>query len=182
VAEILVYDRKLTDNERQAVEIGLMAKWFPPVGNGAIIPQSADVSVAAGAMLDLGGGAVSVASLSGGGTVSNGSLTATGAIAPSGTLSLPGAPSLTGTLTLGIAADGTCDSLAIAGALDVSQLALVLNLPGTKPSVTSYTLVSATGGISGTFESAAVVRPWSLVYGPTSIRLAYFSGTLIAIQ
>lgn len=182
VAEILVYDRKLTENERQSVEIGLMAKWFPPVGNGAIIPQSADVSVAASAMLDLGGGAVSVASLSGGGTVSNGSLTATGLIAPSGTLRLPGAPSLTGTLTLGVAANGTCDSLAVAGALDVSQLALVLNLPGTKPSVTSYTLVSAAGGITGTFESVAVARPWALVYGPTSIRLVYFSGTLIAIQ
>ncbi len=182
VAEILAYDRKLTDNERQSVEIGLMAKWFPPAGNGAIIPQSGEVSVAAGAMLDLGGGAVTIASVSGGGSVSNGALTVTGLVSPTGLLQLPGAPSLTGTLTLNIAANGTCDSLVVGGTLDVSQLALVLNLPVGRPSVPSYTLVSAAGGVTGAFENVAMTGPWRLIYGPTSIRLAYVSGILITIQ
>ena len=182
VAEILVFDRKLTETERQSVEIGLMAKWFPPAGSGYIIPQNADVSVAAGAMLDLGGGAVTIASLSGGGSVSNGALTVTGNVSPAGTLRLPGAPSLTGSLVLNIAANGTCDSLTVSGALDVHQLALVLNLPGTRPAVTSYTLVSASGGVTGKFASASMPRPWKLVYGASSIRLVYVSGTLFSIQ
>ena len=182
VAEILVYDRKLTENERQSVEIGLMAKWFPPAGNGAIIPQSTDVSVAAGAMLDIGGGAVTINALSGGGSVSNGALTVTGLVSPKGTLKLPGAPSLTGTLTLGVAANGTCDSLTVSGALNVSGLALTLNLPGTRPSIYSYTLASASGGVTGTFRNVSVTGPWRLIYGPTSIRLVYSAGTWIAIQ
>ncbi len=181
VAEILVYDRKLTDNERQAVEIGLMAKWFPPSGSGSIIPQNGEVAVAAGALLDIGGGAVTIASLSGGGSVSNGALTVTGLVSPAGTLRLPGATSLTGTLTLGVAANGTCDSLAVAGALNVSQLALALSLPGTKPAVTSYTLVSASDGVTGEFKNVSIAGPWMLVYEPSSIRLVYVSGTLITI-
>ena len=181
VAEILVYDRKLTDTERQSVEFGLMAKWFPLTGNGYIIPQNTEVSVAAGAMLDIGGGAVTLSALSGGGSVSNGALTVTGLVSPKGTLRLPGAPSLTGTLTLGVTTNSVCDSLAVSGALDVSQLALVVNVPVTKPVVTSYTLVSASGGITGNFKSVAVARPWMLVYGSTSVRLVYFSGTLIGV-
>ncbi len=182
VAEILVYDRKLTENERQAVEIGLMAKWFPPTGNGSIIPQSGEVSVAAGALLDLGGGAVTIGSLSGGGLVSNGVLTVTGTVSPEGTLRLPGAPSLPGTLVLDVAANGTCDRVTVAGTLDVSGLALVLNLPETRPTVSAYTLVTASGGISGKFESASLARPWMLTYGPTSIQLSYNSGTMILLH
>ncbi len=181
VAEILVYDRKLTDIERQSVEAALMAKWFPASG-GSVLPQTAAVSVAAGATLDLTGGAVTVAALSGGGAVSNGLLTVTGDVAPDGTLSLPAAPALTGSLTLDVGADGSCDSLAVSGALDVSGLTLVLNLPGSAPSASSYTLVTAPGGVSGSFESASPGGAWKLVYEATCIRLVYFSGTLIQVR
>jgi autotransporter-associated beta strand protein len=181
VAEILVYDRRLTDLERQTVEASLMAKWFSAT-SGSVLPQAAAVSVAAGATLDLSAGAITLGSLSGGGSVSNGALAVTGAVSPSGTLKLPGTPNLTGTLTLNVEANGACDSLAVGGALNLSQLALVLNLPGTKPSVNSYTLVSAPGGVTGTFTSAAITGPWKLVYGPSSIRLVYISGTLISIR
>ncbi len=181
VAEILVYDRKLTDVERQTVEAALMAKWFPASG-GAVLPQTAAVSVAAGATLDLAGGAVTVAALSGSGAVSNGLLTVTGDVAPDGTLSLPAAPSLTGSLTLDVGGDGSCDRLAVSGALDVSGLTLLLNLPGSAPSANSYTLVTAPGGVSGPFESASPGGAWKLVYEATSIRLVYFSGTLIQVR
>jgi autotransporter-associated beta strand protein len=181
VAEILVYDRRLSDLERQTVEAALMAKWFPAT-SGSVLPQTAAVSVAAGATLDLAAGVVTLGSLAGGGSVSNGALTVTGDVAPEGALSLPDAPSLTGTLTLDIAANGACDSLAVAGALDVSGLALVLNLPETSPSVASYTLVSAAGGVTGSFESDSVAPPWRLIYEPSVIRLAYLSGSLIMIQ
>ena len=159
-----------------------MAKWFPAASTGPALPQTAAVSVAAGATLDLAGGAVTVAALSGGGAVSNGLLTVTGDVAPDGTLSLPAAPALTGSLTLDVGADGSCDRLAVTGALDVSGLTLVLNLPGSAPSANSYTLATAPGGISGPVESASPSGAWKLVYEATSIGLVYFSGTLIHVR
>jgi autotransporter-associated beta strand protein len=182
VAEILVYDRQLTDEERQTVELSLMAKWFPAVGSGSILPPSAGVSIAAGATLDLSDGTVTIASLAGGGTVSNGALTVTGDVSPEGTLTFAETPTLTGTLTLDILANGSCDSLAVNGPIDVSALDLNLNLPETAPSVGSYTLVSATGNVTGAFESASVPSPWTLVYEPSAIRLVYASGTLILLR
>jgi len=182
VAEILVYERRLTDLERQIVEASLMAKWFPTTGGGAVVPQTATVSVAAGAALDLAGGAVTIASLSGGGSVSNGLLTVTGDVAPDGNLNLPAAPALTGRLTLDVAANGACDSISVAGAIDVSGLALLLNLPQSVPSVASYTLVSAPGGVAGKFASAAVAGPWNLIYEPAAVRLVYCAGTLLMLH
>ena len=182
VAEMIVYNRKLTELERQTVEAALMAKWFPAAGSGPIIPQTAAVSVAAGATLDLIGGTVTISSVSGGGSVSNGALSVTGMVSPNGSLRLPGSPNLTGTMTLGVSTNGTCDSLSVSGAMDVSRLALVINVPGTKPSVTSYTLVSASDGITGKFKSVSVARPWKVLYGPSSIRLVYIKGTLITVQ
>jgi hypothetical protein len=181
VAEILVYDRQLTDLERKTVETALMAKWFPE-NDGPIIPESAAVSVATGATLDLSGGTVTIASLAGSGMVSNGTLTVTGNISPEGTLKFTATPTLTGTLMLDILADGSCDSLAVNGPIDVSGLDLVLNLPETVPTVGSYTLVSASGDVTGTFASATTEGPWTLVYNPSSIQLIYASGTLIMVR
>ncbi len=181
VAEILVYNRRLSDLERQTVEATLMAKWFPAT-SGAVLPQSATVSVAAGATLDLAGGAITIASLSGGGSVTNGQLTVTGDVAPDGTLTLAGSPILTGALRLDILSNGTSDRLAVAGVLNLSGLALLPNLPAGRPSAPSHTIVTAAGGITGAFESAALSGSWRVIYGPTSVRLIYITGTLIQIQ
>ncbi len=180
VAEILAYDRRLTDVERQTVEAALMSKWFS-AAIGSVLPASATVSVAAGATLDLAGSAVTIASLSGGGSVSNGALTVTGAVVPDGALKFSESPSLTGTLTLDIEGD-VCDSLAVADSIDVSGLSLVLNLPETAPPITSYALISASGNVLGPFESASIPRPWVLVYKPAAIRLIYCAGTLMSIR
>lgn len=181
VAEILVYDRSLTALERQTVEAALMAKWFP-AGSGSVLPSSASVTVQAGGTLDLAGGAFTVASLSGGGCVSNGALTVTGSVAPDGELCVTAAAQLTGTLVLTVEADGSCDSLALAGALDLSGLALELHLPVEPPAVGSYTLITAAGGIQGVFEQASVAKPWRLVVEPTAVRLTYVSGTLMLLK
>jgi autotransporter-associated beta strand protein len=181
VAEILVYDRRLTELERQTVEAALMAKWFPAT-SGSVLPQTASVSVAAGATLDLAGGAVTLEALSGGGLVTNGQLTVTGAVAPAGTLTIEGSPTLTGTFVADIPTEGTGDCLAVTGSLDLSGLALAPNLPVTRPSTTSYTVITAAGGITGTFESVSLSGPWSVRYSPTSVRLVYFRGTLIQIR
>jgi len=181
VAEIVVFDRLLSDLERRTVELTLMAKWFP-ANAGSVLPQTADVSVDAGATLDLAGGSLTLASLSGGGSVSNGQVTVTGMVAPAGQLTFSSAPTLTGTLALTIAADGACDSLSVNGALDVSDLALALTLPTSHPAVSTYTLVAAADGVTGPFSSAALTGPWRLVYEPSSIRLVYLSGTLIMMR
>jgi len=181
VAEILVYDRSLTALERQTVEAALMAKWFP-AGSGSVLPSSASVTVQAGGTLDLAGGAFTVASLSGGGCVSNGALTVTGSVAPDGELCVTAAAQLTGTLVLTVEADGSCDSLALAGALDLSGLALELHLPVEPPAVGSYTLITDAGGIQGVFEQASVAKPWRLVVEPTAVRLTYVSGTLMLLK
>jgi hypothetical protein len=106
----------------------------------------------------------------------------TGTVAPDGVLSVTAAVQFTGTLELNVRADGTCDSLAVAGALDLSGLTLTLNLPTEPPTVGSYTLISAAGGIQGTFEQASVPKPWGLIMEPTAVRLTYASGTFMILK
>jgi len=73
LAEVLVYDHKLGDDDRQKVEAYLRTKWG--YGNSqALSTNAASVSVAAGATLDLGGTNQYVAAISGAGTVTNGTL------------------------------------------------------------------------------------------------------------
>ena len=71
LAEVLIYDRTLDDDERQAVEAYLATKWgFVQKGT----TSAATVDLAAGATLDCGGHVQKLASLSGSGSVVNGSL------------------------------------------------------------------------------------------------------------
>ena len=71
LAEVLIYDRVLDDDERQAVEAYLATKWgFVQKGT----TSAATVDLAAGATLDCGGHVQKLASLSGSGSVVNGSL------------------------------------------------------------------------------------------------------------
>jgi autotransporter-associated beta strand protein len=181
VAEILVYDRRLSDLERQIVEASLMAKWFPAT-SGSVLPPTAAVTVNAGAKLDLLANSMTVASLAGGGLVTNGTLTVTGDVAPDGTLTVAGSPVLTGTLKLDIAADGSGDRLSVAGALNLSGLAFVPNLPSAKPTARNQTVVTASGGLTGTFETATLSGSWQLRYSATSVRLVYISGTMIVLR
>ncbi len=80
-AELLLYDRALTETERQQVEDYLAWKWLA-VGTPAQnpMPTSSSVAVLPGAIFDLNGQGQSLTHLSGGGSVSNGSLIITGAI------------------------------------------------------------------------------------------------------
>lgn len=180
VAEILVYDRRLSDLERQVIEAALMAKWFPST-SGSVLPQTAAVTVDSGATINLLASSVTFSSLAGGGVVTNGSLAVTGTVAPVNQLAIPGSATLTGTLALDIQSDGTGDSLSVAGALNLSSLALTVNLPSARPTVQSYTIVRAPGGITGTFRSSALKSPWCLVYSATAVRLVYRAGTLVEI-
>ncbi len=116
VAEVLVYNRSLTEEERQAVEAYLGAKWriaVSPVGVATnVLPVATDVMVADGAALDLAGRVQTVASIAGAGAVTNSSLA-------QATLTLGSLDGFTGTLagnilldvrgTTTLAADATID-------------------------------------------------------------------------
>ena len=79
IGEVVTFDRKLTTEERQAVEAYLMGKWS--ISNApeyTVIPATADVTMNAGATLDMGGLTQTVTSFTGAGTVTNGYLKTTG--------------------------------------------------------------------------------------------------------
>ncbi|MDD3544635.1 MAG: hypothetical protein PHG96_04660 [Kiritimatiellae bacterium] len=71
LAELICYDRRLSDEERQKVECYLRCKWNHGMHAAAV---NVVVNVAEGATLDLDGNAQSFASIEGAGTVSNGTL------------------------------------------------------------------------------------------------------------
>jgi hypothetical protein len=77
LAEVIVFNRALTVQERQTVQSYLKMKWF---GSPAVLPTTTKVAVASGATLNLGGNSTTVAELSGSGSVSNGALTVTSSI------------------------------------------------------------------------------------------------------
>ena len=80
-AEVLIYDRVLTESERLQTEDYLSQKWFG-VG-GALqnpMPVGSAVTVLSGATLDLSGCSQEIASLKGSGSVINGTLVVTSSI------------------------------------------------------------------------------------------------------
>ena len=74
LAEVIIYDRALTEAERLQNEAYLRAKWS--IGLHKSAQNEASVALASGAVLDCGGTNQYVAVLSGAGTVTNGTLTA----------------------------------------------------------------------------------------------------------
>ena len=75
LAEVLIYNRKLTDEETRSVEAYLAQKWRYK-GTNAETTNSVEVVLGADASLDLGGNRQYLASLSGSGSVKNGLLAA----------------------------------------------------------------------------------------------------------
>lgn len=72
LAEVILYRRRLTDAERESVEAYLRAKWR--LGGTLAMTNLTDVALAAGATLDLGGRRQYFASVTGAGTIRNGTL------------------------------------------------------------------------------------------------------------
>ena len=75
LAEVLIYDRKLDDEETRSVEAYLAQKWRYK-GTNAETTNSVEVVLGDGTSLDLGGNRQYLASLSGSGSVKNGLLAA----------------------------------------------------------------------------------------------------------
>ena len=162
IGEVLIYNRALSASEQQTVEAYLNAKWFGTTTN--IIPDTSDVTVSAGATLDLSYANETIGSLAGAGNLVLGGTTTTngdnasttfsgpisgyGGLAKqgSGTLILSGANTYSGTTTvstgtLQVGNGGTTGSLGTGDT--VNNASLVFN-------VASPTNVVYNGGISGT--------------------------------
>lgn len=75
IAEILIYKRDFNHAERMAIESCLMAKWGVGGVNYSPLSSTAGIVMETGSTLDVGGMSQTVKSISGTGTVRNGSLT-----------------------------------------------------------------------------------------------------------
>ena len=137
--------------------------------------------------------AVAVASnatLSGTGTVNGVVTTVAGArLSPgvngAGTLSLGQAPVLSGgTLVVSLATNGSATALSVAGPLSVSSMAFELaTLSNLSKSVTSYPIVTASGGVSGPFKSHNLPAGWMLQYDSAAINIVQCQvGFLLIVQ
>ncbi len=190
IGEVLVYDRVLSAGERQAVEAYLSHKWLGTT-TPSRLSANADMTVAAGATLDLNGQAQTLASLGGEGSVTGAGLSVSGQTAPGGagavgTLSLQSAPDLSGNLLVDVRSNGTCDRLVVTGGLDVSRLALVIADTGQLGNLV-YTLATCTGDLTGTFTGTNLPeKKWNVRYGRTPgagrIQLVPISGTMVILR
>lgn len=109
VYEMLVYDRAISPEERVKIENYLDLKWLQG-GLKDILPTNS-LYVAAGATLDLGGTTQTITSLSGSGSVVNGTL------------------ALAGELTVTVNPDGSCTPYTTSASLDLSQATIRLVNP-----------------------------------------------------
>ena len=86
LAELICYDRRLSDAERKKVECYLSAKWL----NGMHpVAKNVQMNIASGAVLDLDGGTQWFAGLSGAGSVQNGTLKVGGLVADAAATAWP---------------------------------------------------------------------------------------------
>jgi len=193
-AEVLIYDRALTEAERAQVEGYLMSKWLPDF---PILPTGTTLTVLSGGTLDLNGHSQEVATLNGNGTVSNGTLVVANAI------------DLTNNVTAAIAVKGSL-TMKSGAALRIDHTASasdVVNVSGTLKIEGANTVrLNTLGGVTppfrvtlftfGTLVGQENLSSWTVqlpeelamyttrIYvGPDSIYVNVFSvGTMIRVQ
>lgn len=151
------------------------------------LPEDRSVSLAAGAVLNLGGNAQTLVNLNGNGTVSEGTLTVTGSVNPG---SDPGASALlefskvklSGAMELDVSVDGTVDRVrCVEGPFELSGLTLKVN-GLSRLARRSYPIVISADGIAGTFSDTNFAgTPWTLVYKSDQVLLVH-KNTLLMIK
>lgn len=155
-----------------------------------LLDAASAVEIAPGATLDLGGNTQSLATLHGGGLVSNGTLVVTGTLAPGGTntlgtLTAATTLTLTGTLLFDIGPAGAADQLTVLGnvSLEPSSSLVVAN-PAQLNRQIQYTVLTCTGTRSGSFGS--VVAPdsrWRVLYrSDGSAKLVFVDGVVLKLR
>jgi autotransporter-associated beta strand protein len=163
-AEVLIYDRALTEAERVQVEGYLTSKWFP---DNPLLQISTTLITQAGGTLDLNGHSQEVATLKGNGSVSNGTLVVANAIDL--TNGVASAIAVQGNLTMkpgaALRVDHTAsasDVVNVSGTLKLlgANTIRLNTLDGTLPpfKVTLFTF--------GTLEGAENLSSWSVELPP----------------
>lgn len=156
------------------------------------LPADSDVTVAAGATLDLNGQAQTVASIGGSGSVAGGALAVTDLIVPGGigavgTLTLAETPALSSVeLRIDTRLSGACDVLNVTDDLDLSQLTLQLE-DTEQMSGISYAIVTCSGALTGSFAGTPnLPDAWSVKYdrtpGAGKVLLIHNLGTMIMLR
>lgn len=165
IAEVIAYDRWLTDEERIATERYLQNKWGlkAVAANGVftnVLPVATALTVAEGATLDLAGGYQEVASLSGAGTIANSFETQATLRLSTGTSEFSG--SFSGNIYLEVAAGATLDLCG--GTITVSGIGGAGRICNGTVVVTGEIQPGGRGAVGTlTFETAPVVAGATLV-------------------
>ena len=169
-----------------AVEAGTLK-----LGVANTLASGVSAFVASNAVLDVNGKAQTLATLSGGGLVTNNVLLAvTAGVAPGGTnavgtLTLAATPaSLGGTFVVDVATNGVCDRLRVNGDLNVTALNLSVANPSALQKYQKYVIASCTGTLAEPFLSAALPSRWRVKYDTAGreVSLGYDFGTLIMVR
>jgi len=144
------------------------------------------VTVAANAMLDLGGTVCPIINLDGSGTVSNGTLSVTGRLSPAGTnatgtLTVYAPTTLSGTLVADCTAAGNSDTVVVQGSLDLTSAMLEIVDKAALVRTNVYTLVTCSGTRTGTFTATNLAgTSWDLRYTTDGkVQLYYKFGTMV---
>lgn len=171
LAEVIVFNRAVSPAERTGIEAYLKAKWF--AGDDLATALTAgSVSVASGAVVDLGGTDQTVTGLGGSGTVQNGALTVIGTVAPGGTnavgtLTLASSNNLSqATLLIDVAAGGVSDRLMVQGKLDLTGATLQIADTSKLQQGNRYVIATCEpGGLTGAFAASNLsATPWTVSY------------------
>jgi hypothetical protein len=178
IGEVLVFDTALNEATRTNAEAYLRDKWT--------VPFPGRVSVASGAVLDLDGASQTLTSVSGAGTISNGTLTVSEPLSPAGdtigTLKVSNI-AFNGTLLVNVAWDGACDQLVGTGNLNLTGLTLKIADTGLLNWLKRYTIVTCSGTLTGEL-TATLPKNWKIHYdrteGSATATLVYIPpGTMI---
>ncbi len=201
VAESLVYTNSLSDADRMNTLRYLRRKWLGESDGGTPTNRLATqvaATVKSGAALDLCGGVQTVASLSGSGVVTGGTVRVAGLLSAGDAVGAVGALSVRGDLTLvaGVtnvvdcAAAGSNDLVAVTGALTVEgagTVALALNGQPPPQQVTLFSCGSVAGeenldAWTAYGEGLAPYRTHVRRIGNNVVLLIFRSGALISVK
>lgn len=176
IAEYLLYDRMLSEGERQQVELYLQSKWFGKTRYGEYVADVGidTVQVGGPGVLDMGGHTHTIKHVSGDGVISNGTLRVTESFTPAPSLRVD---SLAWGDGIRVTLDGT-QTLDVAGSLSIEGAGVLTFQPGLTQKG-HFALVSAQS-VSG----AAHVSGWT-IHGVDqnifSARLEVVDTTLYAV-
>lgn len=194
IGEMIVYNRVITDAERLQIEEYLRLKWTDATSTIVnFLPEGASLSLTNNGTLNLGKTTQTLGSVTGSGTITNGSAIVTGDIRPGGdgvigTLGFNGFEQQTATYyaDLDQNSGAPCDTVTISGTgtVDLDGLTVNINPLAQPTSILKFKVMSTAGTFTGAPVLTGTTLYWSAVIGDSgqSLYLIYASGTIISFQ